>query len=96
MDETKKPICGDCKAPVIGWDYRCWWCRVTFCQDCAPKHYGSPEQNTQGAIAERVKNAICDERIKILTLIADEQAFLTAGDKAMLKDRLLEDWSRRS
>lgn len=47
-----------------------------------------------GALAERIKNAVDDDRVKVLRLIEDEQAFLTVGDKRLLRERLLELWMR--
>ena len=93
-----KPVdCGDCKAPITEpWHYRCWWCKVAFCRDCAARHFGGPGDAHSVAQAERIKQALSDERARIVKLIEDEQAFLTTGDKRMLIERLLESWSRQS
>lgn len=90
-DEYK---CFDCRAPVPDVHYRCWWCKMAFCRDCAPKHFGGPDDMKPGALAERIKNAVDDDRVKVLRLIEDEQAFLTAGDKKLLRERLLDLWMR--
>lgn len=48
-----------------------------------------------GALAERIKNAVDDDRAKTLRLIEDEQGFLTVGDKRLLQERLLELWGSK-